>query len=268
MSDDEHFNGKSAPNWFRSHLAALGSAAVISVYAAGYFRTEAAAAHVADDARDDASERRPVARTPIAPQEIAHTTTARDTTKVIHAPVTAAATAAATAAPAAPINGPATKAVAAVTKPATATTSPAVSDSPKPPKADSTPTAVSATPTTPAAPRASPAAADTASTNSQTAQIPPITDTSAAHVAYKDGVYSGYGTSRHGDIEATVEIKSGRIVSAMITQCLTQYSCSWISALPPQVVDRQTAEVDYVSGATQSSNAFYGAVVQALRKAK
>ena len=64
------------------------------------------------------------------------------------------------------------------------------------------------------------------------------------------------------------QLKDGRILSAFIVQCLTRYSCSWISPLPPQVVSRQSPEVDYVSGATQSSNAFYGAVVQALRKAK
>ncbi|MFI5232260.1 MAG: FMN-binding protein, partial [Gemmatimonadales bacterium] len=84
----------------------------------------------------------------------------------------------------------------------------------------------------------------------------------------KDGVYYGWGTSRHGDIQASVEIKSGKIIGAYISQCLTQYSCSWVSALPGQVVQRQSAEVDYVSGATQSSNAFYYAVIDALKKAK
>jgi len=83
-----------------------------------------------------------------------------------------------------------------------------------------------------------------------------------------DGVYSGWGTSRHGDIQATVEIKGGRITAAYISQCLTRYSCSWIAALPPQVVTRQSAEVDYVSGATQSTNAFYYAIVEAVNKAK
>lgn len=84
----------------------------------------------------------------------------------------------------------------------------------------------------------------------------------------KDGTYTGYGTSRHGDIEAAVEIKDGRIVSAYITQCLTRYSCSRIAAIIPQVVARQSAEVDYVTGATQSSDAFYYAVREALSKAK
>jgi uncharacterized protein with FMN-binding domain len=95
---------------------------------------------------------------------------------------------------------------------------------------------------------------------------PPPADSS--HVVLKDGVYSGWGTSRHGDIQASVEIKDGRIISATITQCRTRYPCSDVAALPGQVVKRQSPEVDIVSGATQSSDAFYYAVVEALSKAK
>ena len=85
---------------------------------------------------------------------------------------------------------------------------------------------------------------------------------------WRDGIYTGWGTSRHGDIEAAVEIKDGRIIAASISQCLTRYSCSWIDRLPGQVVARQAADVDLVSGATQSTNAFYHAIVEALSKAK
>ena len=85
---------------------------------------------------------------------------------------------------------------------------------------------------------------------------------------WKDGTYLGWGTSRHGDIQAQVVIEGGRIASATIAQCLTRYSCSVIAKLPPQVAERQSPEVDYVSGATQSTNAFYYAVVEALSKAK
>ena len=87
-------------------------------------------------------------------------------------------------------------------------------------------------------------------------------------VKLRDGTYYGWGTSRHGDIQAVVTIEAGRIVRAGIAQCLTRYSCSWIAALPPQVVQRQSAEVDYVSGATQSVNAFYYAILEALAQAK
>jgi uncharacterized protein with FMN-binding domain len=81
---------------------------------------------------------------------------------------------------------------------------------------------------------------------------------------YKDGTYLGYGTSRHGDIQAKVVIERDRIVSVSIAKCLTQYPCDWIAPLPPQVVARQSAETDYVSGATQSTNALYYAVLEAL----
>jgi uncharacterized protein with FMN-binding domain len=85
---------------------------------------------------------------------------------------------------------------------------------------------------------------------------------------WKDGAYTGWGYSRHGDIEASVVIEGGRIASAAISQCRTRYSCSVIDRLPPQVAQRQSPDVDYVSGATQSADAFYGAVVAALSKAK
>jgi uncharacterized protein with FMN-binding domain len=85
---------------------------------------------------------------------------------------------------------------------------------------------------------------------------------------WKDGTYTGWGYSRHGDIEAAVTIEGGRIASAAISQCRTRYSCSVIDRLPPQVAQRQSPDVDYVSGATQSADAFYGAVVAALNKAK
>src|ERR1700722_14759360 len=85
---------------------------------------------------------------------------------------------------------------------------------------------------------------------------------------WKDGTYTGWGYSRHGDIEASVVIEAGRIASATISQCRTRYSCSVIDRLPPQVAQRQSPDVDYVSGAPQSADAFYGAVVAALNKAK
>jgi uncharacterized protein with FMN-binding domain len=85
---------------------------------------------------------------------------------------------------------------------------------------------------------------------------------------WKDGTYTGWGYSRHGDIEAAVVIEGGRIASATISQCRTRYSCSVIDRLPPQVAQRQSPDVDYVSGATQSADAFYGAVLAALSKAK
>jgi uncharacterized protein with FMN-binding domain len=96
----------------------------------------------------------------------------------------------------------------------------------------------------------------------------PITDASGTVLKWRDGTFSGWGTSRHGDVEVTLIIERGRITTAAISRCLTRYSCSWIAHLQPQVVERQSPEVDNVSGATESANAFYFAVVEALKSAK
>jgi uncharacterized protein with FMN-binding domain len=85
---------------------------------------------------------------------------------------------------------------------------------------------------------------------------------------WKDGTWLGWGYCRHGNIQASVVIEGGRIASAAIAQCLTRYSCDVIERLPPEVAQRQSPDVDTVSGATQSADAFYGAVADALNKAK
>lgn len=121
---------------------------------------------------------------------------------------------------------------------------------------------VQSSPDAPSAPVAQPATPEAVAAAATTPEP------SAAVGEYKDGTYSGWGRCRHGRIEASVVIEGGRIVSSEITQCLTRYSCSWIVGLPPQVVARQSADVDYVSGATESADAFYGAVAEALAKAK
>lgn len=90
----------------------------------------------------------------------------------------------------------------------------------------------------------------------------------AAAKAWKDGTYTGWGYSPHGNIEATVTVQSGRVTNAIISQCRTRYSCGVIGTLPPEVAQRQSPDVDYVSGATQSADAFYEAVVAALSKAR
>ena len=86
--------------------------------------------------------------------------------------------------------------------------------------------------------------------------------------ALMNGTYVGSGTSRHGGIEATVVVAAGKISSVAITQCLTRYPCTWIADLPGQVVAQQNANVDLVSGASDSSRAFIQAVSNALARAR
>ena len=282
-------------HWLKSNLAALGSAAVLTVYAAGWARTKAAA-----DLLDEQSERRLPPRRPAARASVGQV----DGTPVARTsePVASVAQPAPTLAPAptaevaqrpaesviAPPSSPkpaATSASAPTTKPSVAApptaTAPTGSSSvastiaaPTPTtSAPSASTATTTPPTAPATPAQDPnivpgAPRDLATNAQATAPASKGSDAPAGPVTYKDGLYSGWGTSRHGDIEAYVEIKGGRITSAFISECLTQYSCSWIAKLPPMVLEAQSAEIDYISGATHSSNAFYYAVANALKKAQ
>jgi len=85
---------------------------------------------------------------------------------------------------------------------------------------------------------------------------------------YKDGLYYGEGSCRHGTLQASVTIKAGRIVAAAISACHTRYSKNVIAALPGRVIARQSPDVDAISGATESSEAFFDALSEALRKAE
>ncbi|HEY7270260.1 MAG TPA: FMN-binding protein [Dehalococcoidia bacterium] len=89
----------------------------------------------------------------------------------------------------------------------------------------------------------------------------------ALNISYKDGTYVGRGTSRHGDIEATVVVKDGKIVSANVSRCLTRYACSYVDPLVKEMVSRQAVPVSHISGATDSSQAYKQAVSAALNKA-
>ena len=243
-------SGGRATQLARPSLITLGSAAVLAIYTAGYLRTRDAAARIAAESNRHSPPhvRDTVLRTAPSQVTAAHSTASVRSDSGVRPQLTADAQ-----------PSPSPKKARRL----------AATPSPKPEHAaDSTPSVAAATPKA-AEPIQVPA--DTAPSNvpaspTATASSPP-TDTATTAIM-RDGIYSGWGTSRHGDIQATVEIKGGRIAAAYISQCLTRYPCSWIAALPPQVVTRQSAEVDYVSGATQSTNAFYYAVVEALNKAK
>src|SRR5690348_16087773 len=217
----------------RQGIVALSSAAVLAIYSAGYAATSGAARRFEEQDTARAKARPAVAAfTPVTPGP---------------------------AAPLPPVpRSPQTKLASPVAPPHE---SPSITPDPlavaaipgaSEPATDLTALVAPVPAATPAA-----AAQPMAPTAAATPAVPP----------YKDGTYSGWGSSRHGDIQAEVVIAQGRIASARIQQCLTRYSCSWIAALPGQVVSRQSADVDYISGATQSSDAFYYAIAEALKAA-
>ena len=190
----------------KAGLVGLSSAAILSVYAVGYFNTSAANSPV-DVANLDAVLAAP---TQMAPTATPNTVIIPGTTGATSSPggVRPSATTGATA-PVAPTTAPVAP---------TAT-----------PKAQPTPT--------------------------------------VAASGLRDGSYTGVGTSRHGNIGVTVVVANGKIVSADIVSCQTRYPCSRVASLPGQVISKQSANVNYVSGATDSSKAFKGAVAQALSQA-
>jgi uncharacterized protein with FMN-binding domain len=132
------------------------------------------------------------------------------------------------------------------------------------------------------APAAQPAAAQPQAAQAPAAQAPPARTAplaqptpapassgggTATQAAYKDGTYTGQGTSRRGDVWVSVQVQSGRIANVNITRTTLQYPLRDIQALPGEVVQRQSAQVDIVSRATYSSMAFRQAVSQALSSA-
>lgn len=111
------------------------------------------------------------------------------------------------------------------------------------------------------------------SSNSGTASAGSVSSAQSSSVAnqsqYKDGVYYGQGSNRIGSIQVAVTIKQGKISACDIVRCTTHYRQSYIDpVLPQQVLDRQSSEVDLVSGATRSSEDFIVAVQQALSQAQ
>ena len=215
-----------------SGLVALSTAAVLTVYTAGFLKTRAAAAKIAQT--DD--------RPAYAPPAFA--------------PLSATASAGQAAAMTQPVQAPHDQASRKLPPKRTKTKPQAEAASPK---VDTNNVGVAIT------------APEATAVQPTVAPPPPPPEPAPAPAPaspYKDGSYTGWGTSRHGDIEATVVIENGKIASARISQCLTRYSCSVIARLIPQVAERQGPDIDTVSGATQSANAFYYAVVEALVKAK
>jgi uncharacterized protein with FMN-binding domain len=226
---------RNSNNKIANGLVAMSSAAVMAVYAAGYVRTQSAADLLQGQS---AERRRPAVRAPVVEQA------------ATPAPVVDRVD---TPAPVVPEAKPATRVArvqAAKPKPVEVAS---VDNVPAPPALETPPVIAPAPEPAPVAALPPP---------------PPPAPAAPPKPVWKDGTYNGWGTSRHGDIQAAVVIQGGRIASATIAQCLTRYSCDVIDKLIPEVAARQSPDIDYVSGATQSSDAFYYAVVDALNKAK
>lgn len=97
---------------------------------------------------------------------------------------------------------------------------------------------------------------------------PSTARTPIAAGTYKDGNYTGTGVGPHGGMTVAVAVEGGRITSVEITACNTRWPCSRISELPSRVLAAQSAQVQYVTRATDSSVAFVRAISAALEQAR
>jgi uncharacterized protein with FMN-binding domain len=227
-------------------LVAASCAAVLAVYAAGYFRTRDAARRFEIQMRE---------RRSAAPESAA----AGPRPMVIEAPAPQSASGykatAATASAIKPVPKPPSRAAARKPALAPATTADAL--------------AVAAGPSSAVAPREiQPVPLPAQEVNPAMPIAITREPTSVSAPKWRDGTYTGLGDSPHGDIEARVVIKDGRIVEAGIATCDTRYPCSVIDPLIHQPVERQSPDVDYMSHATESSDAYYYALVAALENAR
>jgi uncharacterized protein with FMN-binding domain len=119
-----------------------------------------------------------------------------------------------------------------------------------------------------AKPEPAPATVPAAEPESAVAVVAEAEPPAPSHKPWLDGYYTGWGTSRHGDIKAFVTIKDGRIISAGIDTCETRYPCSVIDHILLQPIDLQGPDVDRVSRATESADAYYWGLVNALANAE
>lgn len=91
---------------------------------------------------------------------------------------------------------------------------------------------------------------------------------SVTNQLYKDGTYSGLGSNRRGSIQVAVTVKDDKITDVEISDFAMHYSESDVMGLPDEVLQKQSAQLDNVSGATYSTEAFEGAVQDALSQAQ
>lgn len=223
-------------------LVALSSAAVMTVYAAGFMRTRAAAEKLENSSRS---------RPPVVPAPASMTPPA-----AIAKPVAVAKA----VVPPTKVDAP------KVIAPKAAVAAKVETSSPKP-EAGAVPVAVA--PAVPVLAEVTPAAPVASAPATPAPELSPSAEVLLGGTELHNGTFLGWGTSRHGDIQASVTIYSGRITAVSIAQCRTRYSCDIIAHMPAKVLKDQTPEkLNNVSGATQSVDAFYFAVMDAINKAK
>ena len=95
-------------------------------------------------------------------------------------------------------------------------------------------------------------------------------DASSASGAYKDGEYLGKASAYNGNVEVKVTISGGKITAIDIvkTKDDEEYFFDAQKKVIPEILEKQSTDVDAVAGATTSSEGIAHAVQKALEEAK
>ena len=115
------------------------------------------------------------------------------------------------------------------------------------------------------------ASGDKASTNSSNASSDSkATDGNSASGAYKDGECFGKASAYNGNVEVKVTISGGKITAIDIvkTKDDEEYFFDAQKKVIPEILEKQSTDVDAVAGATTSSEGICHAVQKALEEAK
>ena len=115
------------------------------------------------------------------------------------------------------------------------------------------------------------AARDKASANSSNGSSDSkAADANSASGAYKDGEYLGKASAYNGNVEVNVTISGGKITAIDIvkTKDDEEYFFDAQKKVIPEILEKQSTDVDAVAGATTSSEGIAHAVQKALEQAK
>ena len=119
--------------------------------------------------------------------------------------------------------------------------------------------------------KASEASGDKGSTNSSDASSDSqVADEDSISGAYKDGECFGKASSYNGNVEVKVTISGGKITAIDIvkTKDDEEYFFDAQKKVIPEILEKQSTDVDAVAGATTSSEGICHAVQKALEEAK
>ena len=118
--------------------------------------------------------------------------------------------------------------------------------------------------------KASEAVGDKASANSSDGSSNSQADANSASGAYKDGEYLGKASAYNGNVEVKVTISGGKMTAIDIvkTKDDEDYFFDAQKKVIPEILEKQSTDVDAVAGATTSSEGIAHAVQKALEQAK